>query len=95
MSELLSDDEIDRRLPDGWAREGDEIVRVYEFGDYLDGVAFASDAGEIAEEEFHHPELTIRYGEVEIRLTSHDAGGITERDLALAELFDEQFAASS
>lgn len=95
MPELLSDDEIDRRLPEEWERDGDEIVRTYEFDDYLAGVGFAADAGEIAEDEFHHPEMTIRYEEVEIRLTTHDAGGITERDITLAERFDDQFDEAS
>lgn len=89
MADLLSDDEIEQRLPDGWERADDEIVRVYEFDDYLDGVAFAAECGEIAEEEFHHPEITIRYGEVEIRLTSHEEGGITGKDVEMAERFDD------
>jgi len=89
MSELLSDDEIDERLPDGWDREGDEIVRTYEFDSYLDGIGFASGAGGVAEEAWHHPEMTITWGEVEIRLTTHDAGGLTEKDMNLAERFDE------
>jgi 4a-hydroxytetrahydrobiopterin dehydratase len=91
MAELLSDDEISAQLPDGWERDGDEIVRTYEFGDYLDGVAFATRVGEVAEEEFHHPEMTIGYKEVEIRLTSHEEGGITDKDLRLARLFDDEF----
>jgi len=88
MAERLSDDEIADRLPDGWTLDGDEIVRVYEFDDYLEGVAFASEVGELAEEEFHHPEIRIRYEEVEVRFTSHEAGGVTEQDIELAELCD-------
>ncbi|AFK20006.1 4a-hydroxytetrahydrobiopterin dehydratase [Haloferax mediterranei ATCC 33500] len=90
MADTLSADEVEAQLSDGWERDGDEIVRVYEFDDYLDGVAFATDVGEVAEEEFHHPEITIRYKEVEVRLTTHDAGGITEKDLRLADLFDDE-----
>lgn len=91
MAELLSDDEIANRLPDGWERDGDEIVRTYAFDDYLDGVAFATQVGEVAEEEFHHPEIRIGYKEVEVRLTSHEEGGITEKDLRMAGLFDDEF----
>ncbi|WP_129113104.1 4a-hydroxytetrahydrobiopterin dehydratase [Halegenticoccus tardaugens] len=91
MAELLSDDEIDQRVPDGWERDGDEIARTYEFDDYLDGVAFATSVGEVAEEEFHHPEITIGYEEVEVRLTTHDAGGVTNKDIRLAELFDDEY----
>jgi len=84
MSDLLSDDEIETELPAGWAREGDEIVRTFEFDSYLDGVGFASAAGGLAEDAFHHPEMTISWCEVTVRLTTHDAGGITEKDIELA-----------
>ncbi|WP_251342571.1 4a-hydroxytetrahydrobiopterin dehydratase [Haloplanus halophilus] len=90
MPNRLDDDEIDRQLPDSWERDGDEIVRVYPFDDYLDGVTFATRVAEVADEEFHHPEITIRYDEVEVRLTSHEAGGITDTDLRLAGLFDAE-----
>lgn len=88
MSDRLSDDEIESALPDDWSREGDEIVRTYEFDSYLEGVGFAAGAGGLAEEAFHHPELGIGWREVEVRLTTHDAGGITEKDLELAARFD-------
>ena len=87
----LSDDEVDAELPDDWDREGDEIVRTYEFDDYLTGVDFAVDLAEIADEEFHHPELIIGFRSVEVRLTSHEAGGITDDDIRLAELFDDEY----
>jgi 4a-hydroxytetrahydrobiopterin dehydratase len=89
MSELLSDEEIERQLPEGWTRDGDEIVRTFEFESYLEGVGFAAGAGGLAEEAFHHPEMTIGWREVEVRLTTHDAGGITENDTGLATRFNE------
>jgi 4a-hydroxytetrahydrobiopterin dehydratase len=88
MADLLTDEEIDAQLPDEWHREGDEIVRTYEFDSYLDGVGFLSGAGGIAEDAWHHPEMTVTWGEVEVRLTTHEAGGITEKDIDLAERFD-------
>jgi len=87
----LSDDEVETQLPDDWDREGDESVRTYEFDDYLTGVDFAADLAEIADEEFHHPELIIGFRSVEVRLTSHEAGGITDDDIRLAELFDDEY----
>ncbi|WP_248895923.1 4a-hydroxytetrahydrobiopterin dehydratase [Haloplanus halobius] len=90
MAERLDDDEIERRLPPEWERDGNEIVRVYPFDNYLDGVTFATRVGEVADEEFHHPEICIRYDEVEVRLTSHEAGGITDTDIRLAKLFDAE-----
>jgi 4a-hydroxytetrahydrobiopterin dehydratase len=91
MAELLSDSEIDAQLPEGWDRDGDEIVRTYEFDSYLDGVGFAAGAGGLAEEAWHHPEMRITWGEVEVQLTTHDAGGITAKDIDLAGRFDEVY----
>lgn len=84
MADLLSDEEIATRLPEGWERDGDEIVRTFEFDSYLGGVGFAGGVGGLAQEAFHHPEMTIGWREVEVRLTTHDAGGITEKDIGLA-----------
>lgn len=89
MADLLSDEEIAAQLPDGWERDGDEIVRTFGFDSYLDGVGFAAGAGGLAQEAFHHPEITIGWREVEVRLTTHDAGGITEKDIELAGRFNE------
>lgn len=88
MSEVLDDDTIENRLPEHWSLDGDEIVRVYEFDDYLTGVAFASEVGELADEQFHHPEIRVRYDEVEVRFTNHEAGGVTEQDVDMAERTD-------
>jgi 4a-hydroxytetrahydrobiopterin dehydratase len=92
MTDLLSDQEIADGLPEGWERDGDEIVRTFEFDSYLDGVGFAAGAGGVAEEAWHHPEMTITWGEVEVRFTTHDAGGITAKDLELADRLDEIYA---
>jgi len=89
MADLLSDDEVEAQLPDGWDRDGDEIVRIYEFDSYLESLGFAAGAGGLAEEAFHHPEMTVGWCEVEVRLTTHDAGGITGNDIDLAGRFDE------
>ena len=89
MSDLLSDEEIEAQLPDGWERDGDEIVRTFEFDSYLEGVGFAAGAGGLAEEAFHHPEMTVTWQEVEVRLTTHDAGGITANDTDLAARLNE------
>jgi 4a-hydroxytetrahydrobiopterin dehydratase len=85
MSDLLTDEEIEAQLPEGWEHEGEEIVRLFAFDSYLPGVGFASAVGGLAEDAWHHPEITITWGEVEVRLTTHDAGGITEKDIDLAE----------
>jgi 4a-hydroxytetrahydrobiopterin dehydratase len=89
MAELLTDAEIRESIPQGWERDGDEIVREFSFDDYLAGVAFAAEVGEIAEEEFHHPEIRIGYKTVAVSFTSHEAGGITGDDVHMAELVNE------
>lgn len=91
MGDALSTEEIDRKLPDGWERDGDEIVRRYTFDDYLDGIAFAGSVGEVAEEEFHHPEIRIGYEEVEVRFTTHEVGGVTDSDVRLAHLVNDEY----
>ena len=84
---MLDADEIAAESPDGWSYDpdADEIVRTFEFDSYLAGVGFAAAAGGLAEEAFHHPTITTEWREVEVRLTTHDAGGITEQDVDLAE----------
>jgi 4a-hydroxytetrahydrobiopterin dehydratase len=93
--EPLSAGEIRAELPEGWSydADADEVVRTYEFEDYLDGVDFASEVGDLAEEEFHHPTITIRYGEVEVRFTDHEAGGVSATDIEMAERCNERRAA--
>ena len=89
MTDVLDDGDIEAGLPTGWERDGDEIVRTFEFDAYLDGVGFAAAAGGLAQEAFHHPEMTIGWREVAVRLTTHDAGGITEADLELADRLND------
>jgi 4a-hydroxytetrahydrobiopterin dehydratase len=72
----------------GWERAGDEIVRVYErdsFRSVIDLVDRIADAAEAAN---HHPDLDIRYRTVRVALSTHDEGGITARDFALAGEID-------
>ncbi|MFB6205566.1 MAG: 4a-hydroxytetrahydrobiopterin dehydratase [Haloglomus sp.] len=89
MADLLSDEEIEERLPDGWTHEDDHIARTYEFDAYLEGVGFAAGAGGLAEEAFHHPTLTVEWREVTVELTSHEEGGVTTKDIDLAERLNE------
>lgn len=72
------------RLP-GWVRTGDTIERTYDLDSFAGAIAFVVRVGFLAEQADHHPDLDIRWKRVRVLLTSHDAGGITERDLALAE----------
>ena len=72
----------------GWALVGDGIERSYKFRDFTQAFAFMARTALLAEKADHHPEWSNVYNKVEIRLTTHDAGGLTERDFALARAID-------
>lgn len=87
MRRKLSDLEIQRalgRLP-GWSRRGDTLVKTYTFTAFADGIAFVDEVARVADRMQHHPDIDIRYTKVTLTLSTHDAGGITESDLQLAE----------
>jgi 4a-hydroxytetrahydrobiopterin dehydratase len=88
--DIIDTDSIDRALRDldGWRREGDTIVRELRFPSFMDAIRFIDRVAVVAEAADHHPELTNVYWNVSVRLTTHDAGGVTERDLALARAID-------
>jgi 4a-hydroxytetrahydrobiopterin dehydratase len=82
----LSDDEIHsglEKLP-GWERQDDEIQKQYELASFPDAIAFVTRVGFLAEKANHHPDLDVRWRKVRVTLSTHDEGGITGRDLALA-----------
>lgn len=68
----------------GWERDGDAIRRTWRFADFKAAMIFVNGVAALAEKANHHPDVTIHYNEVTLRLWSHDAGGLTERDVALA-----------
>lgn len=86
----LSDDQIRQALADlpGWEREGDAIARTYRHPDFRTALAFVNYVAEVAENLGHHPDVDIRYNEVRLAVTTHDAGGLTEKDLELARTVD-------
>ena len=90
MAELLSDDEIVRRLRRSeWERQGDEIVREWRFDDFNEALAFVNRVGEMAEDANHHPDILLHgWNKVKLSLTNHSAGGLTEMDFAMAGRFD-------
>lgn len=86
----LSDADIETALGGlpGWTRHGDALVRAYELPTFADAIAFVVRIGFLAENADHHPDLDIRWRTVTVLFTSHDAGGITERDVDLAHAVD-------
>ena len=68
----------------GWKIESKELVKIFTFNDFLGSIAFVNQIAKLAEDAAHHPDIDIRYNRVRIALTTHDAGGLTEKDFALA-----------
>ncbi len=75
----------------GWnkVRGRDAIHKAYRFGDFNEAFAFMTRVALMAEKMDHHPEWFNVYNRVEITLTTHDAGGVSERDIALARIIDK------
>ena len=74
-------------IPDGWSLEdgGKSLVRSFRFKDFSAAFAFLARVAMHAEKVDHHPEITSVWNRVDFRLTTHDSGGVTERDVKLAE----------
>jgi 4a-hydroxytetrahydrobiopterin dehydratase len=77
-------------IPEGWTKsaDGKAIERSFRFKDFAEAFAFLTRVAAHAEAVNHHPEFTSVWNRVDFRLTSHDAGGVTKRDLALAETIE-------
>jgi 4a-hydroxytetrahydrobiopterin dehydratase len=87
MRQKLSDLEIQRALGglSGWSRRGDALTKTFAFEKFAEGIAFVDRVAKHADAMDHHPDIDIRYTKVTITLSTHDAGGITQSDLDLAE----------
>jgi 4a-hydroxytetrahydrobiopterin dehydratase len=91
MRTKLSDLEIRRALGTlpGWLRKGDVVQKTYSFARFADGIRFVDQVAELADSMNHHPDIDIRYTKVTFSLSTHDAGGITQRDLDLAKAIEQ------
>ena len=78
-------------VPEGWTLEdgGEALVRTFKFKDFSEAFGFLPRVALHAEKADHHPEFTNVWNRVDFRLTSHDAGGVTDRDRKLAEAIDK------
>lgn len=79
---------------DGWreASSRDAIVKEFRFKDFNAAFGFMTRAALYADKHDHHPEWTNIYNKVDVTLATHDAGGVTEKDVALAQFMDEAAA---
>ncbi|HLU65849.1 MAG TPA: 4a-hydroxytetrahydrobiopterin dehydratase [Kofleriaceae bacterium] len=81
--------QIAARLGRGWTVEGDRLRKEFRFPDFAQALAFVNRAGEVAEQENHHPDLHLSWGRVLVETWTHSAGGLTENDFVLAAKIEE------
>ena len=72
-----------------WNELNNTITKTFEFNSYLDGIDFVNEVANLAEQDNHHPDIEIVYCKVTISLTTHDVGGLTDKDYKLAKLIDD------
>jgi 4a-hydroxytetrahydrobiopterin dehydratase len=90
----LTDEQVGLKLkavPE-WSAKAKALCRTFKFDGFLLGIGFVRRVARQAEKRQHHPEIDIRFDRVTLRLTTHDQGGITDKDFTLAERCDEVFA---
>jgi 4a-hydroxytetrahydrobiopterin dehydratase len=75
-----------------WRIADGKLIRDFAFPNFIDALAFVNRVGALAESQNHHPDIDIRYNKVRLGLVTHDANGITRRDIKLAALLNAEFA---
>lgn len=83
--------EVDEALASGrleWRRDGDALVKEVDGHDFRGALAYVNRVGSLAEAAGHHPDVEIRWRTVVLRLSTHSAGGVTDKDVALARQID-------
>jgi len=74
---------------DGWVHHDAAITKTYLFANFAEAMGFVTSVAILAEKAFHHPDIDIRWNKVTLTLTTHDQGGLTEKDTALAAEVDD------
>jgi 4a-hydroxytetrahydrobiopterin dehydratase len=94
MTKALNTSEIDQALKShpAWKLQDGKLVREWTFKDFVEAMAFVNRIATLAETAGHHPDIDIRYNHVLLGLVSHDAAGITQRDMAMANRIDTEFS---
>jgi 4a-hydroxytetrahydrobiopterin dehydratase len=92
MTKALNAAEIEQALKThpAWTLQGGKLIREWTFRDFVEAMAFVNRVAGLAEAARHHPDIDIRYNKVVLGLISHDAGGITGRDTAMADRIDKE-----
>ena len=87
----LSPQETERALKElpGWTLANDAIAKTFKHESFAEAIVFVNAVAHLAELANHHPDVDIRYSTIRVATTTHDQGGITEKDVALARSIDE------
>jgi 4a-hydroxytetrahydrobiopterin dehydratase len=87
---VLADDEVEAFVEDhpDWSWTDNQITRTYEFSDFNESMGFVTRVALEAEKADHHPDIDIRWNKVTLTLSTHSEGGVTEKDLELADTAD-------
>ncbi len=85
---LLKPEDVVKNL-DGWTAGDDFITKIYKFSDFAEAFGFMTQIAIIADRMDHHPEWFNVYNRVDITLTTHDAGGVTDKDVTLASAMEK------
>jgi 4a-hydroxytetrahydrobiopterin dehydratase len=75
-----------------WSKRAQTLLRTFKFNGFLKGIDFVNQVAKKAQKMNHHPDIDIRFDQVTLTLTTHDEGGITEKDFSLAKQCDEVFS---
>jgi 4a-hydroxytetrahydrobiopterin dehydratase len=75
-----------------WSKRGQTILRTFKFSGFLESIDFVNRIAKKAQKYNHHPDIIVRFSKVTLKLTTHDEGGITEKDFFLARQGDAIFA---
>ncbi|TVP76664.1 MAG: 4a-hydroxytetrahydrobiopterin dehydratase [Gemmatimonadales bacterium] len=82
-------DHYTEAIPDRWkVVDGHHLEGTFEFENFVEALEFTNAAGEVAEEENHHPEITVTWGRATVRIWTHDIDGLSENDFILAARID-------
>lgn len=94
MVDKLTDEVVEAALEElsDWSRSGDAIQRTFAFGGFRAAIEFVGRVAERAEEVQHHPDILIRFSKVTLTLSTHDAGGLSQRDVDFARDCDRLYA---
>jgi 4a-hydroxytetrahydrobiopterin dehydratase len=80
-----------RAVPN-WSKRAQTILRTFKFKGFLESIDFVNRIARKAQQSNHHPDIDIRFNKVTLKLTTHDEGGLTEKDFSLARQCDEVFS---